>query len=206
MRLAFGGAMKPNPEGTWAVITAFQYSFFDDRPTRLFFMKMSMFGVPIIGLHSYTTDMANMLIKALGLVKIVDVRGVEMRISDTTTFFNDMCIMAPATLIDPKIQWEPIDSLTVKATYEIYNTRVSARLYFKEDGELINFISDDRYMISDEKSARKGTWATPVKEYKDFHGIRLSSGAEAIWQFPEGDYCYGKFTLEAVEYNCKSFK
>lgn len=206
VRITFGGAMKPDPEKAWARAKVVQYSFFDSKPTRLFYMKLNMFGLPFVGLHSYTEEGAGMLIKALGLVKVVDVRGPEMRISDTTTMFNDMCLMAPATLIDKNIQWESIDALTVKATHEIYGTKISALLYFNEKGELINFISDDRYMSSDEKSSRKGRWSTPVKDYKDYNGIRIASEAEAIWLFPEGDYCYGRFTLKDIEYNCETFK
>jgi hypothetical protein len=205
VRITFDGAMRPDPDKGWAKINAVQYSFFD-QPTRLFFMKMRMFGVPIVGLHAYTKAQASMLIKALGLIKVVDSRGPEMRISDTTTMFNDMCLMAPATLIDNRIRWETIDPVTVKATFEIYDTKISATLYFNEKGELINFISDDRYMIKMDNTSRKGRWSTPVKDYKDYNGIKLGSYGEATWLWPEGDYCYGKFNVKNVEYNCMTLK
>lgn len=206
LRISIEGEMKPDPKGAWSRIEAVQYSFFDDKPTRLFYIKLNMFGVPFVGLHSYTEEMANMLIKALGLVKVVDSRGREARISDTTTMFNDMCLMTPSTLIDQRIQWETIDPYTVKATYEVYGNRVSALLYFNEVGELVNFISDDRYMILMDGSSRKGRWATPVKNYKDFGGFRGASYAETTWLWPEGDYCYGRFTVKSIEYNTRAFK
>jgi hypothetical protein len=205
LRITFEGEMRPDPGRGWAKVNAVQYSFFD-KPTRLFFMRIRMFGVPLVGLHSYTAELARMLIKALGLITVTDSKGPEMRVSDTTTMFNDMCMMAPATLIDKSIEWESIDALTVKATYELYDTRVSATLYFNEKGELINFISDDRYIIGLDNVPKKGRWSTPAGEYRDYGGTRLASSAEATWLLPEGDYCYGKFTIASVEYNCKGLK
>jgi hypothetical protein len=42
-----------------------------------------------------------------------------------------------------------------------------------------------------------------LKEYKDFNGARLASSALAIYQKPDGDFCYGEFVLKEIEYNCK---
>lgn len=40
--------------------------------------------------------------------------------TETVTLFNDMCLMAPATLIDRRIQWQEIDRNSVKATFINY--------------------------------------------------------------------------------------
>ncbi|MCD1295348.1 hypothetical protein CUJ83_10085 [Methanocella sp. CWC-04] len=201
-RAVLDGQMKGDPEKDWANIEAVQYNFFDV-PARLFYIKMNMFGVPVLGLHSYTEENAFMHIKIAGLVTVLDSRGPEMRISDTVTLLNDMCLMAPAALIDKRIQWETIDPLTARAMFENMGCKVSAVLYFNEKGELVNFISDDRFMIPMNGQSRKGSWSTPVRDYKDFGGIRLQSYGEAIWNFPEGDYCYGKFNIKKVKYNCE---
>jgi prepilin signal peptidase PulO-like enzyme (type II secretory pathway) len=46
---------------------------------------------------------AEMTVKAAALVPVVQVSGPEMSQGETVTMFNDMCVMAPATLIDPAI-------------------------------------------------------------------------------------------------------
>lgn len=166
-----------------------------------------MFGIPVLGLHSYTAEGASMLIKAAGLITVLDSRGPEMRISDTTTLFNDMCFFAPATLIDNRIKWETVNSLTVKAIFENKGTKISALLYFNDKGELINFVSDDRYYTPLNGSSKKARWSTPIKDYRERNGLKLANYGEAIWQLPEGDYCYAKFTnIKEIEYNSKSFK
>jgi len=59
--------------------------------------------------------------------------------------FNDMCLFAPASLVDSRISWEEVDAFIVKATFINGGNKVSAELYFNEKGELVNFISNDRY-------------------------------------------------------------
>ena len=60
---------------------------------------------------------ATMRIKAAALVRVVDVSGNEMDQGETVTMFNDMCVMAPATLISPAIAWEPVDARTARASF-----------------------------------------------------------------------------------------
>ena len=52
----------------------------------------------------YKDEKAIMVIKLAGLFKVVNAKGVEMNQGETVTVFNDMCCMAPATLIDKDIQ------------------------------------------------------------------------------------------------------
>ncbi|MCX7842413.1 MAG: hypothetical protein N2489_04990, partial [Clostridia bacterium] len=138
---------------------------------------------------------------------VLNTSGPEMRIGDTTTLFNDMCFFAPATLIDRRIDWETVDSAAVKATFNTGECKVSATLFFNQAGELIDFVSDDRYMIPLDGSVKKAMWSTPIKGYKDLGGIKVPGYGEAIWKLPEGDYCYAKFSsIKEIEYNRKNFK
>ncbi len=203
-KAAFEGEMRPDQEKGWMKISAQQYSFVTNT-TREFYISGKMFGLPVLGLHSYTPEQASMLIKVAGLITVADVRGREMELGETVTVFNDMCILAPASLIDKRITWQTIDPLKVKATFDNNGRKISATLYFKEDGELTNFVSDDRYM-ADGKTTVKLRWSTPVKDYTNFNGIKLPSYGEAIWHTPEGEYTYGKFRVKSVEYNVRSYQ
>lgn len=207
VRVVCEGEMKMSQEKDWVKISSEQYNIFDAHPTRMFYMKVPMFGLPVLGLHSYTDEDAYMHIKVAGLITVLNAHGPEMRIGDTTTLFNDMCFFAPATLIDSRIKWEPIDSYTAKATFDNNGCKVTATLYFNEKGELVNFISEDRYYIPMDGSSRKAVWSTPIGKYKDFNGFRLPGYGEAVWKLPEGDYCYAKFSnIKVIEYNCKSVR
>lgn len=199
-RVVFEGEFKTDPKKDWTRMTAEQYSELNDTK-RLYYMQMRMSGLPVMGLHKYADAKAVMLVKLAGLVTVVDGKGEEMNKGETVTVFNDMCMLAPASLIDERIQWETVDPLTVKATFDNKGNKVSATLFFNDKGELIKFVSDDRYYSPTGKTYENVRWSTPTYEYKDYNGIRISSGGEAVWSFPEGDYSYGRIYIKEIEYN-----
>jgi hypothetical protein len=200
MKVVFDGEMRDKGKDFFK-FTSVQYNFFDD-PTRLFFMKAKMYGVPVPGYHCYQNATATMQIKLLGLFNVVNVKGNEMNKAETVTLFNDMCLMAPASLIDKRIEWTAIDSLSTKATFANGINKITATLYFNEQGQLINFTSDDRYAITDMKKYR---FSTPVKDYVDKGGRKIMSYGETIWHYPDGEFVYGKFTLKSIEYNVTDY-
>jgi hypothetical protein len=205
VRIKFEGKIRSKPEDSWMTFTSEQYNFFD-QPTRIFFIKARKMGIPATGIHLYKNETAIMVIKIAGLFKVVDAKGPEMNQGETVTVFNDMCFMAPGTLIDKNIEWETIDSLTVKARYTNGNITIGTTLFFNEKGELVNFISNDRFESADGKVYKNYPWSTPIKEYKDFNGIKTASSASTIFHRPDADFCYGEFILKEIEYNCKGLK
>jgi len=205
LRVLFDGKIRSKPDSGWMKFQAEQYSFFDD-VTRIFYIRASKMGIPARGLHLYRNCKASMKIKLAGLFTISDAKGKEMNQGETVTVFNDMCVMAPALLIDKNIQWEEVDTFSVKAKYTNGDITISAVLYFNEKGQLINFISNNRYETTDGKEYRNYPWETPCKEYKDFNGTRLTSYASLIYRKPELDFCYGEFNLKEIEYNIKGLK
>ena len=139
-----------------------------------------------------------MLIKLLSVIPVVNVSGEEMFQAETVTMLNDMCLFAPATLIDKRIKWETLDERSVKAVFTNRETTVSGELYFNEQNQLVNFISDDRYDVNEMKKYR---FSTPALEYSQINGYNLCTYGEAVWHYPEGDFVYGKFNLTGLEYN-----
>lgn len=205
-RVVLDAEMRSDPQKDWAKTTFEQYNFFDD-PIRLFLVKMNMFGVPVIGLDSYIGGRGRMHIKVAGLVTVSDARGEHMDRGEAITLFNDMCLMAPATLVDKRIAWETIDPLTAKASLNDGYNQVSALLYFNQEGQLVNFITDDRYYTNLDNTYKNVRWSTPVSNYREINGLKLSTYGEAVWHLPEGDFTYGRvINIRELEYNCKTFK
>lgn len=200
-RVVFDGQMREKGKD-WFVFQSIQYNFLEN-PARLFFMKAKMFGVPVLGYHCYQNERATMQIKLLGLFNVVNTRGTEMNQAETVTVFNDLCLMAAAALIDKRIEWTPMDSLSAKATYTNGENKITAILYFNELGQLTNFTSDDRYAVDDMKQYR---FSTPVKNYTKINGINIWKHGDAVWHYPDGEFVYGKFTLKSIEYNIEEFE
>lgn len=173
-----------------------QYSWLD-HPTRLFYMKNWMIG----GRHRMDHRGAFMLIKLFDRFKIADASGPEMNQAEMVTYLNDLFMLAPGGLINAPIVWETIDRLTVKATLSEFGNHVSAMVYFNEIGELIDFVSEDRFFTSNGKATENYRWSTPMSNYIEENGFRRPGYVEAIWDMPGGKFCYAKFSLKEVRYN-----
>jgi hypothetical protein len=204
-RAEFKGGIRANPADDYMPMRSVQYNF-TDQPTRIFYIVARKMGVPALGLHLYKNQRATMLIKILGLFTVSDARGNEMDKGETVTVFNDMCFMAPSTLIDRNIVWKVIDDLSVEARYTNGTITIGAKLIFNEKGELLNFISNDRYETKDGKTFNNYPWLTPVTGYTTINGHTLPSGAKLIYKHPGEDFCYGEFNLVNIEYNLRMLK
>ena len=201
-KLIFTGKIRKNEQSEWMPFTSEQYNFMET-PTRLFFMKATMKGLSIGGYHCFKNGVALMDIRLFSLFRVQYMDGAAMNLAETVTFFNDMCCMAPPTLIDRRIKWLEVDGNKVKASFSNNNITIFAWLYFNDKGELINFISDDRYSAD---AGKKLPWSSPLKDYKEINGYKLAGNADVVYSYPDRDLCYGTFKLISVEYNCKAIQ
>ena len=202
-RLHFKGRIRSAPDTAWMPFEADQQSFAEP-PTRLFLLRARMFGLPVEAFHRFIDGRATMQVKVLGVFTIADARGPVMDQSETVTFFNDMCLLAPGTLLDPRIQWEAVDAHTARARFSIGTQTIHATLLFDDHGLLTNFLSDDRSRASsDGKSFSRHRFSTPVREYRAFGAIRLPAHGEARYFLPQGEFTYGEFDLQDVAYNVR---
>ncbi|MDP3914021.1 MAG: hypothetical protein Q8R96_09825 [Bacteroidota bacterium] len=80
---------------------------------------------------------------------------------------------------------------------------ISAWLHFGENGELTNFISDDRYAFKGKNRMEQFRWQTPLRNYREINNRMISKEADLIYEYPEGDFCYGKFEMTQLQYNLK---
>jgi hypothetical protein len=200
-RLRFRGRIRSGPNSPWMPFQAEQQSFVD-QPTRLFLMRARMKGLPVESFHRFVDGHATMRVKIAGLVTIVDAQGEDMDRAETVTLFNDMCLLAPATLIDPGIQWEAIDARSTRARFTSGGHTIAATLFFGDDGWLTDFASDDRLRSSpDGKAFNAQRFSTPVRDYRPYGPLRLASHGEARWHPPEGVFTYGEFELVEIAMN-----
>jgi hypothetical protein len=204
VRVRMHGRIREGPDSRWMPFTAEQHNFYGE-PARLFFMDASMLFVPVQVLHRYVGSSAAMRAKAAALVPVADMRGPDMTQAETVTLFNDMCIMASATLVDPAITWEAIDGHTARATFANAGHTIRAELSFNDSGELTDFRSGDRRRASpDGRMTMAVPWSTPVEGYRAFGPVRLASRGEGRWHEPGGAYVYIELVIDDVQYNLQS--
>lgn len=201
-KVEFSGNIRKNDQSEWMPFNSQQYNFIAI-PSRLFFMRAVMKYLPVAGYHSYFNGKAIMDIRLFSLIKVQYAEGRDMDVAETVTFFNDMCCMAPPTLIDRRISWREIETNIVEARFTHNDITITAELHFNEQGQLINFISNDRFNFD---AGKRLSWSTPLKDYKEFNGYKLAGYAEAIYSYPDKELCYGTFKTVSVEYNRSSIK
>ena len=198
MRIAFEGRIR-GFEGPWMPFTSVQTNRFDE-PARFFWIDAMMKGIPTKGLHAYENSTATMLIKLLGVVPVMEAHGPEMDKAETVTWFNDLCIYAPGALFDPRISWADVDDHSSKATFTNGGLSISAILVFNAEDRLVDFISDDRYAVT-EGNSKSMRFSTPLRDHRAINGLILPGYGEAVWHRPEGPFVYGEFTLRSITYD-----
>jgi len=139
-----------------------------------------------------------MLVKLLGLFNIADATGPEMNQASLVRYLNE-AIWFPSAFISEYIQWVPIDADSAKATIKINGLTASATFYFKETGELENFITE-RYQEKDGQYSLE-TWSTPITGYKEMNGVNIPNRGYAEWNLSTGDFKYIDVEITDIEYN-----
>lgn len=195
MRVQFEGRMRSKGKDFFS-FSSEQWNAFED-PSRLFFMSARMFGLPILGYHRYRSARAEMDIRIGGLTRVAHFVGNELDVAETVTFFNDLCLLAPGHLIDKRISWVELAPKRVRGTFKNGSVSISAELQFGPEGQLVNFISNDRVEVNEGKRL---PFLTPIHGYQTIQGYQLMKDADAVYRYPEEDFVYGQFSLKSIEY------
>jgi hypothetical protein len=201
-RAAISGRIRAGADKPWMQWTGEQTNTFGPEPSRVFYMDATMKGLPTDVLHTYVGPTATMRVRVASLKTVVDARGREMDQAETVTLLNDLCVMAPAALVDAPIEWTPIDEHHVSATFTNAGQTVRAVLTFDDDDELVDFVSDDRLAASpDGRIFTPTTWSTPITGYRSFDGRRLGAHGRGRWHPDDGPgFDYLEFHVDGISY------
>ena len=172
-----------------------------DPPRRLFFMTTRMNGLPVAVLHDYQPEAATMRARAARLVNVVDISGPDLARTETVTFLNDLCVFAPSALVRPEFDWTPVDDSHASVTFTAGPHTVSATLVFDQEGDLVDFASDDRGELQPDGTLKVQRWTTPLSDYQEFEARRVATRGDAIWHREEGPFTYGRFAIRSVTFN-----
>ena len=202
-RATWRGRIRAGASEPWMEFRAEQVSVYEEQaPTRLFFMDATMKHLPLDVLHRFVGDAATFRVRVLSAFTMVDAKGPEMNRGETVTLFNDLCLLAPGRLIDPAITWEAVDAQHARARYTRGAETISAELVFDADGDLVDFVSDDRSAASaDGKTFKVERWTTPVRSHRAFGARRVMDVAEGRWWPATGGFTYVELELVGIEYN-----
>jgi hypothetical protein len=198
------GRIRGGVDAPWMRFTGEQVNTYGHHESRMLFMDATMKGLPVDVLDVYADDEATMDARLLSAVPVMHGAGPEMTRAETVTLFNDLCVMAPAALVDVPVTWVLLDEHRVQGTFEHAGLVVRAELVVDDAGRLVDFVSDDRLRSSpDGRSFLPQRWSTPLTGYRDFDGRQLSSLGAARWHAPEpeGEFGYLEFVIDRLVAN-----
>ncbi|MEP7331856.1 MAG: DUF6544 family protein [Terracoccus sp.] len=200
------GRIRATATSVWMPFTGEQVNTYGPQSCRLFSMDASLHGVPVDVLHVFVGSAATMRVRAASLVPMVDAGGPQMDKAETVTFFNDLCVLAPAALVDADVSWTVLGPDRVHATFTRGAQTVGADLVFDDQCELADFVSDDRMAGSaDGKTFTARRWSTPLASYRDVGQRRLATHGKARWGGPAPDrpFTYLELIVDDIDYNVR---
>jgi hypothetical protein len=172
-----------------------------DPPRRLFFMQTRMYGLPVAVLHDYNGDKATMQVRLARLFNVVNLSGSELSKGETVTVLNDLAAYAPSALAGSQFTWKAIDDTQAEVSFQNGAYTVSATLKFNSDGDLVDFISNDRGELQSDGTLKIFPWSTPLSNYQEFDGRRAPAKGEAVYHRPDGPFTYGRFAVTGIKFN-----
>jgi hypothetical protein len=108
----------------------------------------------------------------------------------------------PRALTARHITWDPVDAATAVAHFSLGANTIAAELHFDGDGDLVDFLSDDRAATSaDGQMMPAVRWSTPVSDYTRFGPVRVPRHGDVKWHPETGSWTYGEFELTSITYN-----
>jgi hypothetical protein len=203
-RTRIHGRIRAGADKPWMRFTGEQVNTYGEETRRLFFIEATMFGLPVDVLHVYADGEATMRVRLCSLVPITSAEGPELTRAETVTLFNDLCVMAPAALVDAPVTWTVLDERRVLGEFRHAGHVVCAELVVDDAGLLVDFVSEDRLRASaDGRSFTPQRWSTPLTGYRAFGERRLSSLGAARWHAPEpeGEFDYLEFVIDELTSN-----
>lgn len=105
----------------------------------------------------------------------------------------------PTAALNEYLIWEEIDQYHAKVTMTYDEIMASGILTFNDKGQVINFEAE-RYGEFDGEIMLE-TWSIPVRDYKEFEGIRIPTKGDVTWKLDTGDFNWFNFEITEIEYN-----
>ncbi|MFT3713298.1 MAG: hypothetical protein QM817_37055 [Archangium sp.] len=199
-RATWKGRIRSSATDPWMELTATQLNSWDDTPGRAFFIDATLKHLPVDVFHRFIGSDATFRVRPMSAFNLINAGGEELSRAETVTILNDLCVLAPARLVDPSITLEPIDAHAARVHFKRAGRSVSAELRFDDAGWLIDFISDDRLQASaDGASFKPLRWSTPLREPAAFQNRKAMRFGEARWHEPSGDFTYIELELTNLE-------
>jgi hypothetical protein len=198
VRLKQRGLFRMKEGQNWVPFEAEQY-YTVDPPAFVWkaTMRMSPF-VWIKGRDMFNAGRGHMLIKLLGLIPVVNMKGPKLDQAVLQRYLSEITWF-PSAAVSKYIRWEEVDALSARATITSGDVSASALFYFDESGRPTG-LTAQRYRLAGSDFVLD-TWETPNGEEREMGGLLIPAKAAAQWKLSTGDLPYARIEITEIEYN-----
>lgn len=162
---------------------------FADVPARFAFIDSSLYGIPFQGLDSFFDGKGGMKGVIAKNITIFNQGGEEMNKAALVTWLAEIIFM-PAQILNEDVVLKEIDKNTVDVSITYDNITVSGIYKFLDNGELIEFTTDDRAISYNDGSLEYKKWSALFEEYKNKDGLLLPNRLKSEWHFDNENITY----------------
>ena len=169
------------------------------QPNVLAFIDTKFFGIPFQGIDSYYDQKGSMKGVLGKKITLFDESGEDFYTGSLVTYLSE-CLLVPTAALQDFITWREIDDQTIEGTINYSEYEVKGVFYFKENGELEQFTTNDRVAIDSTGKKTKAPWSALFDNYVSENGMKHPKHLKAIWHYEEGESIYFDGEMDSLEY------
>jgi hypothetical protein len=192
------GRFRQGADGPWMPLTAEQ-RFTTHPPSMVWNATFKRYGLPLVRARdAYRDGEGRMFGKLAGLFTIFDETGEKLTLGTMHRYLAEM-IWFPIAYLSDFITWAAVDDQTAEVTFTDGGRAVSGRMTFDDQGRPLRF--DARRWMGEDGRYELRPWRATNLAFGPRGGLMMPIRSTVTWGLPEGDFTYGDFNIDAVEYN-----
>lgn len=192
------GQLRTDPKGAFMPAEAEQY-FRTDEPGFVWQVHVTMARVvPVLGRDSYLDGRGRMLIRAGGLVSLVDAQGPEIDQGTLLRYLGEI-VWFPGAALRPYLTWHAIDDHRAEATMTHGGVSASAVLEFDAEGRMKEMTA--QRFLGAGAEAKLTDWVVTADQWGQFEGVLIPTRGEVSWDMQSGRFTYYLWEITHLEYD-----
>ena len=198
LRLKQHGSFRTRPDRMPMQLTAEQY-FSADPPGYIWNATFKLAGLPLIrACDAFQDGQGSMHGDLLALFPVIESWGERITQGAMVRYLAEM-LWFPSAFLGRNATWQPRDQHSAEVTLEDGSRKVTATMYFDDEGRLVNTTAmrygevDGIYTLNQ--------WSVPVELYGEFEGLRMPVAGKVIWNYAAGDFAYFNWNISQIEFD-----
>lgn len=198
VRLTQVGVMRQSPNGRWLRFRAEE----ELAVGAVAFTWHARFSMgPLLSLQvvdRYAGGDGGLEGRLWGRIPVVRSAGPHTAEGQALRYLAELFWVPQALRANEELEWEAVDEQAVDVSTRVGPKRVTVRLGFGEDGDIVSAHAASRPRLVG-KQAIRTPWTGEVSDYAELGGVRVPTRAEVRWELPEGPFTYWRGTVTSLE-------